>query len=567
MHLKAGLNSPRALARLGRVKCIFEMALNGWVRSMRIFICRQPALFILSVLFLCLASNQDAVESRQYECRSWRSGDGFNTAVASVGLASSESPGNLSAANAADSQSRVLTHGDIYELLFGMFLWLIGLVATALYFYRWQAYDLSLLSFGVFCILYGARTKAFQILFHIPLPIWNYCEWFITYLVPIPLWIFAEQFLGKGWKSSIRRLLQIQILFSVIAIGVGSYFKDPGAPMVGNNLIVTVGILVLIVNLFKTNRQPNRELKVLLAGTLIFAVLALHANIAPLLTEGYASSDFEAVGFLVFICCLGYAVARRFFQNERDLIEISQELETARQIQSFILPKESLQIEGLSLVARYVPVASVAGDFYDFAKVDQKRLGILVADVSGHGVPASLISAMVKIAFASNTSHAADPAEVLDRINQVLCGKLESDFVTAGYIFLDTEEKNMIYAGAGHMPLLLWRAAEKKIYEFREKGTVLGQFQDLRFKNMRFALKPNDRIILYTDGIVETTNRARTLFGFDRLKAFIMSHAQLPASQFADALIRQVFSWSGKPSKEALDDDLTLIVVDYQHGF
>ena len=172
---------------------------------------------------------------------------------------------------------------------------------------------------------------------------------------------------------------------------------------------------------------------------------------------------------------------------------------------------------------------------------------------------------MVKIVFASNTAHAANPAEVLDGINQVLCGKRENDFVTAGYLFLDTEEKNMVYAGAGHMLLLLWRAAEKKIYEFREQGTFLGQFEDIQFKNIRFALQPNDRIILYTVGIVETSNPYHTLFGFERLKKFIMSHAHLPADQFADALIRQLLSWSGKPSKEALDDDLTLIVVDYQH--
>ncbi len=155
---------------------------------------------------------------------------------------------------------------------------------------------------------------------------------------------------------------------------------------------------------------------------------------------------------------------------------------------------------------------------------------------------------------------------MLDGINQVLCGKLESDFVTAGHLFLDIEEKNMIYAGAGHMPLLLWRAAEKKIYEFREKGTVLGQFEDIQFKNIRFALEPDDRIILYTDGIVETSSPTHTLFGFERLKEFIISHAQLPAGQFADELIRQLFNWSGKPTEEALDDDLTLIVVDCQHA-
>jgi serine phosphatase RsbU (regulator of sigma subunit) len=207
----------------------------------------------------------------------------------------------------------------------------------------------------------------------------------------------------------------------------------------------------------------------------------------------------------------------------------------------------------------------VAGDFYDFAKVDKKRLGILVADVSGHGVPASLISAMVKIAFASYLSSASNPAQVLDGINQVLCGKLENDFVTAGYLFINTAEKNMTYAGAGHMPLLLWREQKQKIYEFREKGTILGQFQDVQYKNVVFALKPGDRIILYTDGIIETSNTAGTFFGFDRFKEFIMSQARLPAGQFTDQLIRQLFSWSGKSPEEALDDDLTLIVADYQH--
>jgi serine phosphatase RsbU (regulator of sigma subunit) len=294
--------------------------------------------------------------------------------------------------------------------------------------------------------------------------------------------------------------------------------------------------------------------------------MGLIENIVPLLKKGVEASYLEGFGFIIFIGCLGYAVAHRFFQNEKELIAISHELETARQIQAFILPEESINIEGLNITARYVPMASVAGDFYDFAKVDEKSLGILVADVSGHGVPASLISSMVKIAFASNTAHAADPAQMLDGINQVLCGKLESDFVTAGYLFLDIEEKNMIYAGAGHMPLILWRAAEKKIYEFREKGTILGQFEDIQFKNIRFPLKPDDRIILYTDGIVETSNPANTLFGFDRLKEFIISYAQLPAGQFADAIIRQIFNWSGKSSEEALDDDLTLIVADYKHA-
>jgi sigma-B regulation protein RsbU (phosphoserine phosphatase) len=511
----------------------------------------KSCVFVLLINFFCFPSTQQANE---------------NVTNGQIVLKSSVTPAEQPPVNPQSTDSEGLARWDIYEIIFGTFLSVIGLVLIALSLLRWKANDFSMISFGTLCFLYGARTKAFQFLFDTPFPLWSYTHWFITYLVPIPAWFFVEQLLGKGWKSTIRRLWQVQIVFSIIAIAVSGYSHHPAAAIVGNNIMVVIGILVVLANFFQPNLQWSRELKVLRFGFVLFAILALYENIAPLLLKGYRGSFLEDFGFVIFIGCLGYVVVQRFFQNEKELISISHELETARQIQSFILPGEAVNIKGLSLAARYVPMASVAGDFYDFAKVDEKRLGILVADVSGHGVPASLISSMVKIAFASNTSRAGNPAEVLDAINQVLCGKLESDFVTAGYLFLDTEEKNMIYAGAGHMPLLLWRAAEKKIYEFREKGTILGQFEDIQFKNICFALKPDDRIILYTDGIVETSNTTNTLFGFDRFKEFIMSHAQLPAGQFADELIRQLFYWSGKPSEEALDDDLTLIVADYQHA-
>ncbi len=444
---------------------------------MRLFTAQLFA-FVLFISFFCFPSDQDAAE---------------NITNGQIVLTSSVAPAEQPPVNPQSKDSWDLPQSYKVEFLFGSFLLFIGLTTIVLSLFRWKANDLSLISFGAFCFVYGARTNALQ-------------------------------FLGKGWKSSVRRLWQIQIVFSIIAIAVSGYLQDPAAAM------------------------------------------GLYENIEPLLHKGHGDAFLEGFGFFIFIGCLIYAVAHRFFQNEKELITLSHELETAQQIQSFILPGEGVDLENLQIAARYVPMASVAGDFYDFAKVDEKRLGILVADVSGHGVPASLFISMVKIAFASNTTHAANPSEVLAGINKVLCGKLESDFVTAGYLYLDTQEKNMAYAGAGHMPLLLWRAAEKKILEFREKGTVLGQFEDIQFKNIHIPLQPDDRIILYTDGIVETFNSAHTLFGFERLKEFIVSNAQLPAGEFADALIRQIFNWSGRPSEETLDDDLTLIVADYQHA-
>src|SRR5271167_1751022 len=141
-------------------------------------------------------------------------------------------------------------------------------------------------------------------------------------------------------------------------------------------------------------------------------------------------------------------------QLAQQLLAIQKELETARQIQLSILPAEIPKIEGLDIAARYVPMSSVAGDFYDFIIVDEKHLGILVADVSGHGMPAALIASMLKIALASQVAHAFDPGRVLGGLNQSLCGKFKHHFVTAAYLFVDREKNTMSYAGAGHPPLL-----------------------------------------------------------------------------------------------------------------
>ena len=458
------------------------------------------------------------------------------------------------------------SRSELYWVFFGIFMMIIGLVTVALALYRWKPNDLSLISFGVFCFIYGARSSAIQFLVDAPPIFWSYWRWFLSYLTPLPVWIFFEQFIGKGWKSSIRRIWQIQIIFVIVAVSVGLILRSPGAAKEANNVMSIVGILVVGINLLRPSLGISRELLVLKCGGAFWAIMALYENIAWLLTPGYNIANIEPLGQLVFLGCLVYVVANRFFQNEKALLTITHELETARQIQSFILPQKTVGIKGIYLAAHYVPMASVAGDFYDFIKVDEKHLGILVADVSGHGVPASLISSMVKIAFSSQLPHAYNPAQVLSGINQILCGKLESDFVTAGYLFINTEKQTATYAGAGHPPLLLWRGSEQKIYEYRGKGIILGQLEDARYQNIELNLKSGDRFVLYTDGIIEATNAAGDLFGWSHFKEFIRSHASLSVGNFADGLVHHISNWSGKHTDEALDDDLTLVVADYKNS-
>jgi sigma-B regulation protein RsbU (phosphoserine phosphatase) len=455
---------------------------------------------------------------------------------------------------------------EIYEVLFGTHMVIIGLVAVALGLYRWNAHDLSLISFGIFCFLYGARTRTFQFLLEAPHIFWAYWQWFLTYLTPVPAYIFFEQVIGNGWKSSIRRIWQIQIVFVIGAASVDLFLRSPGAAMVANNIMAIAGMFVLGINLFRPGLRMTRELRVLRGGMVIFGAAVLYENVATMLTSVYEITNIEPFGFIVFLGCLTYVVAYRFFKNEKDLINISHELETARQIQSFILPRETVDIEDIRIGAHYEPMASVAGDFYDFIKVDENRLGILVADVSGHGVPASLIGSMVKIAFSSQLPHASDPAGVLCGINEILCGKLEGDFVTAGYLFIDTKRQTASYAGAGHLPMLLWRGSEQNIYECGEKGIILGQFENARYQTVEISLKSGDRFFLYTDGVVEAANASGDLFGVNRLKQFIASHDRLAVGNFADVFVQHLFSWTGKHMNEALDDDLTFVVADFKNS-
>src|SRR6516162_62419 len=127
----------------------------------------------------------------------------------------------------------------------------------------------------------------------------------------------------------------------------------------------------------------------------------------------------------------------------RQLMAINSDLEMARQIQLAILPRETPKIQGLDIAARYIPMSSVAGDFYDFIVVDEKHLGVLIADVFGHGLPSALIASMLQAGLAAQSPHASDPVRVLAGLNQVLSGKFQWHFVTAAYLFVNLEESTV----------------------------------------------------------------------------------------------------------------------------
>lgn len=242
---------------------------------------------------------------------------------------------------------------------------------------------------------------------------------------------------------------------------------------------------------------------------------------------------------------------------------INDELEMARQIQLSILPAETPHMDGLDVSARYVPMSSVAGDFYDFIRVDSKHLGILIADVSGHGLSAALIASMLQVALTAQHGRADDPGRVLSGLNQCLCGKFQTHFVTAAYIFVDLEKHTLHYAGAGHPPLIMWSQSAAAAKEICENGLVLGQFPEADYDAVKLQAGPGDCFLLYTDGIPEARNPSEQQFGSERLRAFLGSNSSLAGKALVDKLLDEVWRWSNLGMGESQTDDITLLAIHF----
>jgi len=248
----------------------------------------------------------------------------------------------------------------------------------------------------------------------------------------------------------------------------------------------------------------------------------------------------------------------------RQLSTMNSELEMARQVQLSILPSEIPHLPGLEIAARYLPMSSVAGDFYDFLVPDDQHVGILVADVSGHGLPSALIASMLQSALAAQSPHASDPTQVLAGLNRAIHGKFERHYVTASYLFVDTLQGTVRYSGAAHPPFLVWQARTGRITEYVENGLMLGPFGDSPYSAGTLSLEPGDRVLLFTDGLLEVKNAAGRDFGVDGVRQILECKHDLPPGRFADALLYALSNWSEDAIGPRQSDDITIIAIGFQ---
>jgi serine phosphatase RsbU (regulator of sigma subunit) len=253
-------------------------------------------------------------------------------------------------------------------------------------------------------------------------------------------------------------------------------------------------------------------------------------------------------------------------QLAEQLDALNAELEMARKIQLSILPQALPKLDGLNIAVHFRPMASVGGDFYDFIRIDDKHLGILLADVSGHGLPSALIASMLQVALSGQVDHASEPGKVLAGLNKALCGKFTENFVTAAYVYVDLEQSLIRYAGAGHPPVVRYRSLNSKADTIMENGIVLGMVDAATYEALELPLESGDRYVLYTDGVIETANPNGELYGTDRLMRFVEREHTQSTQQFTDAIFDEITRWSEQANGTAQQDDITILLFDFGAG-
>ena len=284
-------------------------------------------------------------------------------------------------------------------------------------------------------------------------------------------------------------------------------------------------------------------------------------NLGPRRSEqDYSTDDKRLLNTLATQAAPALRVAQlaRLQQIEaRERERVEQELRVARVIQETLLPETTPALVGWRLAPYWQPARAVSGDFYDFLEFPDGRLGVIVADVTDKGVPAALVMATARSLLRAAAERLISPGEVLARANDQLCPDIPRNmFVTCLYLLLDPATGELIFANAGHnLPIC---HSERGVVELRATGMPLGLLPGMRYTEAQGQMVPGDRLLLYSDGLVEAHNIHKEMFGFPRLREIVGK--QPPGCNVIEVLMQALADFTGPDWEQ--EDDVTMLTIE-----
>lgn len=318
-------------------------------------------------------------------------------------------------------------------------------------------------------------------------------------------------------------------------------------------LIGGIAVLGVVALCFVITGIVSRPLKILMQD-----MLTVSGGDLTHTTEAHSSDEIGALASQFNFMTQKLLTAR---EAEREAERLESELEMAREIQMKLLPTDIPRIPGFDIHAVYHPAKEVGGDYYDFVPVDKEHLGVIVADVSGKGIPGSMVMATTRTILRFLASRNTSSSDTLARTNRVVAMDIRRGmFVTALYLVLNARTRQMCVSSAGHNPMAIFREATGEVDLINPNGIALGfdkgPIFERTIKQEVIPLNSGDRVVMYTDGVVEAMNLANEEYSDERFYAFVKTNARLTSKEFVDKLLVDLDKHKGDAEQH---DDITVV--------
>ncbi|HSJ54683.1 MAG TPA: GAF domain-containing SpoIIE family protein phosphatase [Anaerolineae bacterium] len=274
--------------------------------------------------------------------------------------------------------------------------------------------------------------------------------------------------------------------------------------------------------------------------------------------EPFSAGELKLLNSVAMQVAPALEVAR-LYQVAVEKARMERELQMARQVQASLIPTSMPNVPGWEFASDWRPALEVAGDFFDLVATEDGQLSLVIADVSGKGMPASLFMVFTRSVLRASMEHSSVPAEGLARANRLIAEEARAAmFVTLFYARLNLQTGDLTYVNAGHNPPLLYRSATAEIAPLTRTGMALGILEDSSYEQKSVRLQPGDSLLFYTDGLTEAFNGNREEFGMERVRQVVQEHQGGSAGGLVTALETAVDGFTrGAP----VSDDMTLLAL------
>ncbi len=398
------------------------------------------------------------------------------------------------------------------------------------------------------------------------------------YLVDRNGGILIPSFISKGCPPLVAVPAHILQQAATTPVALDSYLRLHPVPLDGkggsdgDSILRNVWLNKEALFLPSAEHDPRlnalRDTALRTESAIIAPLLYAGENLGVLaLANGPMSTAFTEVDFEVFKAIAeqsAFALYNAIVYSEaNEKKRLDRDLEIARDIQRILLPSTSPEVKGFEISGINIPARQVSGDYFDYIKVDAEHFGIVIADVSGKGVPASLIMAMCRSVLRSQAPSNPSPADVLRKVNRQLFPDMKEDmFISMAYVILDGAAGAVSLARAGHDAPLLYTASDRKTVKINPPGMALGvdagSVFDRLTRNFTVNLNKDDCLVLYTDGVTEALDQNGMEFGMEKMILAVQTSAPEGAPAIVKRLTDDLRNFSGAQPQ---NDDITLIVI------